>query len=244
MYVYSDLFPRSSVCTVFKKMKLMIKRAFDKLQPVWQCSFYIDVDVQHFYYTYAVFYRKDRRVFIDRNRFREVVLSQVNPDSRSIPGKGVLYAKPQGYCKIDKKIEFEMNIQRLEASIWFGDYPQNSDDFRKLFDREVKVIVNLMTDDEANDSCLDVSSHKKEAQKLSMTYVRMPFDNTLPFTDRSDNLQQITFKLHQLMLKDEPIFLCEMHGVEKVREVLSDLFEEHRSTRSNTLKNHALFSNC
>lgn len=244
MYLYSDLFPHTSQCTVFKKMKLMIQRVFDKMQPVWKCSFFIDVDVTHFYYTYAIFYRKDRRVFIDRDRFREVVLNQAIPDNRNLPGKGLFIAKPQGFYKIDKKINTEMTINRIDSTIWFGNYPQCSDDFRQLFEREIKVVINLMTNDEVNDSCLDVASQRKESQKHNITFIRMEYDNSLSFAERSETLQSIVFKLHQLLLKNDPVYICDMYGVDKVKEILADLFEEHLTSRSSLLKSHSLFSNC
>lgn len=243
VHLCSDVLPSDGQLMNFCKMRLVIKKVFEQLRPVWETVFYIDVDIDHFYYTYALFYRNQRRVFIDRDRFRVVVLSQATRDSKIKDTKSALLLSNKTFYKIDRGLNFTMNIYQLDQKIFFGDYPQTSEDFRVLFEKEIKVVINLMTLEEINFSLVDVGNLKKEAEKSQMVYIGMEYDNTKAYDDRSEKLKNLSVRLHQMLLKGEVIYVCEMFGVNKIREVLTSMFDEHLSMKKNMLNTPTLLYN-
>lgn len=243
VHICSDVFPNEGNLMLFRKMKPVIKKVFEQLRPLWEIFFYIDVDIDHFYYTYALFYREERRVFIDRERYRVVALNQATRDPKIKDVKNALLLSNKTFYKIDRGLNFTMPVYQLDQKIFFGDYPQSADDFRLLFEKDIKVVFNLMTHQEIDFSLLDVGSLKKEAEKSHITYVGMEYDNCLSYPERLEKLRNISVRLHQMLLKGETIYICEMFGINKIREVLTSMFDEHLTKKKYTLNNHAVLFN-
>lgn len=243
IHLCSDVLPFDGHLMFFKKMKLVIKKVFDQLRPIWEVVFYIDVDVDQFYYTYALFYRNERRVFMDRDRYRVVALSQATRDSKIKDLKSTLLLSNKTFYKIDRGLNLTMNVFQVDQKIFFGDYPQSSDDFRLLFEKDIKIVVNLMTQEEVDFSLLDVGNIKKEADKSHITYLDMDYDNSMPYPNRLEKLKGISVRLHQMLLKGEIIYVCEMFGINKIREVLTCMFDEHLSMKKFIINTHTVLYN-
>jgi hypothetical protein len=238
LHLFGDIPPLGSLNMNFKKMKLVIKKIFDKLQTLWEYTFYVDVDIDHFYYTYVRFFRKKKMVFFDRYRYREFVLEQATTELKAREMKNALYLRNNTYYKIDTRIDTDMNIQQLDTNIFFGPYPQLSEDYRAIFELDVKTVVNLMTRQEMNLSLIDRTTMEKKSAQCNLSYQALDYDHWLPYPDRLERLKFIAQKIHQMLLRNETIYICELTGYYKTQELLKQLVKEHLPMKAQLLQQH------
>ena len=242
MTVIGDVPELGSLNKNFMKMKLITKKVFEKVSSYWEYTFFIDVDIGHFYYTYVRFYRHKKQAIFDRQRYRELATDQATTEAKARDLKNPLYLKYNCYIKVDLKMDTGFLVHQLDPSIYFGPYPQLQENFDALRNHEVLNIVNLMSKEELNASLVDLEMHRKMSQKSNSTYHSLDFDLTSALCDRKERVKTIAQKIHQLLLKNESIFLCDIFGFEKIREVLSYLILNHLPSKQAALNQNRLLS--
>jgi protein tyrosine phosphatase (PTP) superfamily phosphohydrolase (DUF442 family) len=67
-----------------------------------------------------------------------------------------------------------MGYNKIQENLIVGSQPESDDDIQRLKDEGVKVILNLQTDDDINNSKFLVESRKGKWEGLGIRYERVP----------------------------------------------------------------------
>ena len=242
MNLIGDIPELGSINGNFMKMKLINRKVFEKPESCWEYSFFVDVDIHHFYYSYVRFYRKKKQVVFGRMKYRQFVLQEATSETKARDMKNPIYLKYNCYIKVDDKMKTEIQVNQLDNTIFFGSYPQIQEDIDILHQRDIKHVVNLMSQREIYACLLDVPFFAKKCRISDINYLELDYDLTESVPERRERVITIAYKIHHLVMKSEPLYICEMDGFEKVQEVLSYLIKEHFPSRSYLLVQNKLLN--